>query len=137
MRLKKYIPTALTFCYILLCTNVFAQNSNENSNEVKPDGEYTLYYDNGDVYRKGAYKDGVKEGEEITYTKTGQLWLTRTFVNGKKHGDEIKYFEDVEVVREKCVYNMGVKHGLVFIYDRSGNVKEKGKFVNGEFTELP
>ena len=46
-------------------------------------GEYIWYYDNGRIYEKTTYVNGIKHGECIGYHKNGDIWGRSTFVDGK------------------------------------------------------
>ena len=52
-------------------------------------GEWVHYFENGQLYGKGSYKNGKKEGEWIDYRKDGTVNSERsgTFKNGKKVSD--------------------------------------------------
>ena len=41
--------------------------------EGKPEGEFLIYYESGQLKEKINYKDGKKEGERILYYESGQL----------------------------------------------------------------
>jgi antitoxin component YwqK of YwqJK toxin-antitoxin module len=44
------------------------------------------YYENGNIARKGSYKDDLAEGEWRYYFENGQLYSKGSYVNGNKDG---------------------------------------------------
>jgi len=42
-----------------------------------------MYYDNGQVFRKGSFKDGLKDGPWSIYDKKGTMMDEVVFVKGK------------------------------------------------------
>jgi antitoxin component YwqK of YwqJK toxin-antitoxin module len=44
------------------------------------------YHDNGQLFYKGDFKNGEKEGSWVTYHKNGQLYYKGDFKDGKKEG---------------------------------------------------
>ena len=57
----------------------------------------TYFFKNGKVKAKGAFINGLMEGEWIFYRETGQLWQVGNFKNSKKNGDFIRYDRNDEV----------------------------------------
>ena len=55
----------------------------------KKDGPYVEYHDNGHLTVKGTYKDGKEDGPWVGFNKDGTVWLkyTGTFKNGVKVSD--------------------------------------------------
>jgi antitoxin component YwqK of YwqJK toxin-antitoxin module len=59
------------------------------------DGPSELYYDNGELSRKGTYKDGDWDGPFECYDENGQLRFKGTFKDGKECGERLEYGETV------------------------------------------
>jgi antitoxin component YwqK of YwqJK toxin-antitoxin module len=57
-------------------------------------GEFIRYRANGQLYKKGSYKDGKKEGEWVEYYDNGQLFEKGNFKNGDMEGEWIWYNKD-------------------------------------------
>jgi antitoxin component YwqK of YwqJK toxin-antitoxin module len=72
----------------------------------KKEGDFFLYYQSGELYKKGVYKANELNGPVRAYYKNGKVWQQGTFVNSKIDGDFI-------------------------IYYRSGRVKFEQQWVNG------
>ena len=50
---------------------------------VKEDGKYTSYYENGQIYDEGNYKDGKKNGQSSWYNEYGQITTKIFYDDGK------------------------------------------------------
>ena len=60
------------------------------------DGPFERYHENGQLWWKGTYKDGVEEGPwEEYYYENGQLGWKGSHSNGEQCGE---WFEDSETV---------------------------------------
>ena len=59
----------------------------------KAEGEWTHYYENGQLFVKGNWKNGKTEGVFVTYWENGQLMTKGNYKNGKKDGLWVYYFE--------------------------------------------
>ncbi|MGB9697739.1 MAG: toxin-antitoxin system YwqK family antitoxin, partial [Ignavibacteria bacterium] len=58
------------------------------------EGSWEYYcYDNGNLYSKGNYKNGVKEGSWEYYYNNGNLQSKGNFKNGKQEGYWEYYYE--------------------------------------------
>jgi antitoxin component YwqK of YwqJK toxin-antitoxin module len=77
------------------------------------DGPFRRYHDNGQLWWKGTYKDGVEEGPIETYHENGQLKSKGTLRDGKGEG-LIEYYHDNGQLGTKGTYNMGEKCGEWF-----------------------
>lgn len=63
------------------------QGKMKNGNK---EGEWTRYYDNGQLKRKGSYKNGIADGEYVFYGKNGQISAKGSFKNGRSY-DSVFY----------------------------------------------
>ena len=57
--------------------------SKENYKEGKKEGEYSWYYENGQLNWKMNFKDGKREGAYFRYDRNGQLVEKRNYKDGK------------------------------------------------------
>ena len=62
--------------------------------EIK-DGPFERYHENGQLWWKGTYKDGVEEGQTETYNENGQLKSKGAMKDDEKCGE---WIEDGETV---------------------------------------
>jgi hypothetical protein len=72
----------------------------------RKNGEYTMYYETGELYSKGKFKDDVLDGLSILY-----------FKNGNKSSE--------------FNYDKGILHGAFTLYYESGKIQENGEYKNG------
>ena len=59
----------------------------------QPDGEYTVFYADGNPRQKVTYQMGVLEGPATTYFPSGQIEHEFSYKNGKVHGSYKTYNE--------------------------------------------
>jgi antitoxin component YwqK of YwqJK toxin-antitoxin module len=57
-------------------------------------GEFIKYGENGQLEKKGNYKNGKEEGEWVEYYDNGQLFEKGNFKNGEMEGEWIWYSKD-------------------------------------------
>lgn len=70
-----------------------------------PNGPFFTYV-NGEIYRKGSYKDGKWDGERITY-KEGRISQKAYFKMGVKVGTWIEYDKNEKITRRTDYDNNG------------------------------
>jgi antitoxin component YwqK of YwqJK toxin-antitoxin module len=58
------------------------------------DGPYVGYWNNGQLFNKGTYKDDKKHGPWVTYHDNGQLMWKGTYKDGKMDGSWVSYNKD-------------------------------------------
>ena len=54
-------------------------------------GSWIRYRDTRELWQKGTYKDGKKDGSWVSYHANGQLFSKGTYKNGKEDGSWIWY----------------------------------------------
>ena len=62
-------------------------------------GKFVWYHENGNVYRRGVFSMGVKEGIWETFTREGNLDYTIEYLNGKEikyNGEKITYGKRID-----------------------------------------
>jgi antitoxin component YwqK of YwqJK toxin-antitoxin module len=67
----------------------------------------------------------------ISYHENGQVWEKCSYVNGIYHGEYIEYYEDGQISR-KCFLVNGKLHGEYIFYHSDGSIDWHRLFVNGE-----
>lgn len=50
----------------------------------KLDGEFFVYYDNGQVQAKGIYKENLLQGDFTTYDRNGKVLEKTNYENGRE-----------------------------------------------------
>jgi antitoxin component YwqK of YwqJK toxin-antitoxin module len=140
----------LTFLTVLLCltSSVVWSETVSMDDLVKREGVYYKkfadvpftglvenYHKNGQVVKKGHYKDGKRHGLWETYDESGSLKETINFKNGKLDGTREYYLENGKVfVRSN--YKDGKPHGPYKWYHENGQLSYKGKYKNGKAEDL-
>ena len=95
-------------------------------------GEFILFYKNGDILLRGDLKDNKFEGEFIEYGYFGTKDIyhkhsLRNYRDGKLHGEFIRYFDtgDVNMVGN---YIYGNLEGNYTYYDKDGKIYWEGTY---------
>ena len=94
-------------------------------------GEFTSFYDNGQIKERGSYVNGIQHGEFTSFYDNGQIKERGNYVNGKKHGEFTSYYDSGQV-EERENFVDGKKHGKYAWYYNNGMVKGQGHFVDGK-----
>ena len=71
--------------------------------------EFEFYYDNGQLFYKGDYKNGKKDGPWVIYWSNGQLHYKGDYRNGKKEGTYVFFNRDGSKYLWSGVYRNGKK----------------------------
>lgn len=72
------------------------------------------------------------DGQAIWVQPNGERFKG-TFKNGVKHGKAVEIQSDGTKI--ECEYVNGVREGNYREYDKNGNLRRKGKYVNGRFKQ--
>lgn len=114
--------TLFTIFFFLGCQLILAQD--------RFDGSYKDYYDSGELFVEGQYKDDKRVGEWKQYYKNGQVSRIYSYTDGELNEEEISYY-DTGVVSSKVV-----KVGELYIrygYYESGKLKYERKEDSGYY----
>lgn len=84
----------------------------------KINGEWIVYYKDGSVYIKGDYLNGVQNGELVIFYKNGKPSQKLNYVNGAPKGKHISYYSNGQVERE-------INSDIMVKYFPNGQLKEK------------
>lgn len=93
-------------------------------------GEWTFYYETGEIRSKGLYSENEREGLWKFYYKDGKTEQIGEYKKGKYDGTWKWYFQDGSLAREESYYR-GREEGEVFEYDEYGNEIVKGTYFDG------
>ena len=74
-------------------------------------GDYSLFYPNGQLRETGKYRFGIKHGRWVSYHRNGNLHMEGEYQDGKKSGDFIVTSPSGTHV-QKGPYFLDMKHGL-------------------------
>lgn len=98
-------------------------------------GEYKEWYDNGNLWKKGRYKNNEKSGRWNFYNHSdGNLNQYGAYENGMEQGDWYTV-DSLGRTTSKCHYVNGQLDGEYLNYDTSGNVFQKSIYKLGEEIE--
>jgi len=78
----------------------------EIDNDDNKNGYYFEYYDNGQLYRKSFYSNGLMNGEERVYNEKGWLQWAFNYVDDIRNGHMYEYWENGDLKQHK-IYNNG------------------------------
>jgi hypothetical protein len=76
-------------------------------------------------------QDGKLEGEYLLYYRNGQLKEKETFLDGKLEGDYISYYKNGQI-REKGTFRGDKREGPYTAFDREGRLLEQAVFKGGK-----
>lgn len=100
-------------------------------NDDKSQGDWTYYYNNGNVSANGHFNDGNYSGKWEEYYSNGTPYYKYEYVNGKKNGEAYYYFENGNL-RNKIEYKDDSLHGPYQKYTYFGSVREEGTYTNNK-----
>jgi len=105
----------------------------EKFSETPFTGTLIKYRENGQLFRKGNYKNGKREGAWIRYHTNGQLKKKGRYKNGKEEGEWVEYYDDGQLFI-KGRYKNGKKEGEWVFYSENGTLDSgySGTYKNGE-----
>ena len=67
------------------------------------EGEWSIYYNSGDLWKKGSYKNGKEEGEWTFFDERGYLKKKGSYKNGKEEGEWMDVYWWTETVGGQSV----------------------------------
>ena len=94
---------------------------------------YEEYYKlTGNLFIKGALKDGEKDGKWIWYNENGQINSEGNYKVGKRFGKYTFYYENKNGQKKlEETYKDGIKDGKSILWDESGQKRSQGIYING------
>jgi antitoxin component YwqK of YwqJK toxin-antitoxin module len=97
----------------------------------KKDKLFKTYYENGQLEKEGAKKDGKQEGLWKTYHENGQLELEENFKDGERDG-LCKYYHENGQLKEEGNAKDGEQEGLWKSYHENGQLRGEGNYKEGK-----
>lgn len=91
-------------------------------------GNYTKYYENGNVYISRFYVKYKKNGQENIYNQDGIRMKRFYYENGKKEGIQKIYYPSGNL-KKLLYYKNGKKDGKQFLYEDNENIIIKIKLI--------
>jgi antitoxin component YwqK of YwqJK toxin-antitoxin module len=74
-------------------------------------GDYSLFYPDGQLRETGKFRFGIKHGRWISYHRNGKIHMEGEYQDGKKSGDFI-VTSDSGTHIQKGPYFLDMKHGM-------------------------
>ena len=84
-------------------------------------GEWTSFYENGQVKNRGRYLLGQKEGMWLGYYRSGRLFYQGAYKADKKDGPWVSYYED-NTLFYRGAYLLGEEDGEWIAFNPDGSV---------------
>ena len=96
----------------------------------KPHGLWMWYYPEGMVLREESFRKGKEDGELVEYDTAGNEMVKGAFIDGLEDGD---WFIQIGEYREEGGFIDGLRHGeWIHYYTSNNEVSFKGEFIEGE-----
>jgi len=112
--------------------NYFNKNADEELYLKNKCGVYTIYHNNGQIYKTYFHINGITEGEYNEYTCDGTLKVHSFSINGKTHGKSTFYYDDGNLWNQTN-FVMGNREGEYIEYYKNKKIREKSNFVNNKY----
>jgi len=106
------------------------EDEDEDEDEEIEDGEHIDYYDDGQIWMKSYFKNGLEVGKHTDYYEDGQVDSETNYKGGLKHGKETHWDEDGNIDWVEN-YKDGLKHGKQFLYDE-GELMDDENYKDGK-----
>ncbi|MGB0806665.1 MAG: hypothetical protein ACPGRC_08240 [Salibacteraceae bacterium] len=98
-------------------------------NKENFEGDYLEYYENGQLYSKTIYKDGLRQGTAVLFYENGTIKREKTYVNDQVEGKVIHYAKDGTIEKTE-MYLQGIRHGEVNHYS-NGSITSTNIYYDG------
>jgi antitoxin component YwqK of YwqJK toxin-antitoxin module len=95
-------------------------------------GEWTYYFDNGQVNRKAMYKDGQPDGPREIFRADGTLFANRGFKDGRRDGEWVTYDKTGKKPLREEHYVDGKADGVWKTWHSNGQLKQEISLKGGK-----
>ncbi len=95
------------------------------------DGNWVLYYENGNKEQEFTYQSGLLEGVVITYHDNGNVSTRCNYINGKPEGECFHFYNGGQK-QYNILYLNGAKEGVFTEYFENGKIKRTGQHKNNK-----
>jgi antitoxin component YwqK of YwqJK toxin-antitoxin module len=103
----------------------------ENHKDGRFEGLFQSFYENGQLNLEGYYLEGSMEGEWRRYYDTGEVMEVFQLENNLENGPFVEYYRNGNLKAEGTYKDGDSEHGLLKLYDESGELIRKMNCVNG------
>ena len=98
--------------------------------QKREDGPYKNYYDSGELFIEGQYKNEKRIGEWKQYHKNGQISKIYSYKDGELNKEEINYYDTAEISSKVIkVENSFIRYG----YYKSGKLEYERQLNSGYY----
>jgi len=94
-------------------------------------GEYLIWYDNGQMNEKYNYVDDIKDGEYLKWYENGQMCMKCNYNYNKLNGEWIEWYDNGQMFR-KYNYVNDIEDGEHLNWHKNGQMSRKCNYVNGK-----
>ncbi len=91
----------------------------------------SYYYPDGQLEKKGVYKQGLYEGEWVFYYGNGYLKRIGSYQEGLPEGSW-EFYHESGAINQKGKLRKGKEEGMWTYYDEEGNLQYEGAWEKGE-----
>jgi len=109
---------------LLLDDIVYEKGRTEGIIKRKEEGFWIFWYENGQKWSEGNYRNGKREGLWITWWSTGQKWTEGNYRNGEKEGLWVSWHRRGQKASEGN-YRNGEEDGLWISWNYNGQKLEE------------
>jgi antitoxin component YwqK of YwqJK toxin-antitoxin module len=102
----------------------------ENYIDAKLDGNWTSWYESGQIQEDKNYIDGKLDGKWTSWDENGQLISEANFTDGKLNGKLSIWDKNGQLISESN-YKKDQKHGFYSKWYKNGQIKLKGNYKDG------
>ncbi len=95
------------------------------------EGEWKVYYANGNLEKKGILSDGKDNGEYLEYYENGELKYEYHYESGQKIGVWKSWYENGKKYTERNFSN-NILHGKVLVWDEQGRLAKEYDYLHGK-----
>lgn len=107
------------------------KDKNTKDGEIVLNGEFTVYYEDGTIMKKGNSVNSKMDGVIYSYYESGKLQKIDNYKNGKPHGESKGYYEKGNL-KYITHYKDNLHHGTEKSYYSNGNLQSEGNYIDGE-----
>lgn len=95
-------------------------------------GKAAEWFDNGNKYKEGIYKNDKPEGFwQFYHHRNGKLTQSGNYVNGAQEGIW-KYVDSTGMLQSEYTYKNDKQHGIYKKYNKTGTLIETGEYSEGQ-----
>ena len=105
---------------------------NSSIKNGKMEGEWVIFWPNGQLQTRSNYKNGEWEGVYVSYWGDGKLWGKGNYKNGAEEGEWISYYDNGQL-SSKGSYKNGKREGEWISLRKTGELYKphSGTFKKG------